>query len=403
MRNAFQRAWRELTRRKARSAWALSGYFVSVCFLTVTVSLLTASRERVRETLQTTGTQFAALIVDRAASTSGWAAPEEEGFYVHNTPTRTFPLSVITDWRGSPHVRHVAPVLVFRIRTETGRTLSVAGFEPEDMEAVRCFSCSASDIVEGQPLSAHTAGTALLEQTFAAAGNLRAGDTLTLGGKPFRVAGVISPGSRPVKADIYLALPDAAAVADTRLSRPLAGEVNVALVDGADAVTHAQAIAETSQRLGPDSACVGYGCWQPAGQALGTGLKGLGGLALLAAAFFVLWTAHTQQLAIRERRRDIGILKAIGWTDGDVTAQILAECTLQALIGGMAGSLLAVFLLACPPALRWALPAEDLPSLLQPRTFLSAPLIALGVGILSGLAPAWAATRIRPADTLRHL
>lgn len=70
-------------------------------------------------------------------------------------------------------------------------------------------------------------------------------------------------------------------------------------------------------------------------------LGGVGGVALLVAAFGV---ANTMMMAILERTREIGLMKAIGATNRDVLTVFLIEAGLVGLAGGLAGVGLSYFL-----------------------------------------------------------
>ncbi len=70
-------------------------------------------------------------------------------------------------------------------------------------------------------------------------------------------------------------------------------------------------------------------------------LGSVGGVALLVAAFGV---ANTMTMAILERTREIGLMKAIGATDRDVLTVFLIEAGLVGLAGGVAGVVLSYFL-----------------------------------------------------------
>jgi putative ABC transport system permease protein len=63
-------------------------------------------------------------------------------------------------------------------------------------------------------------------------------------------------------------------------------------------------------------------------------LGGIGGVALLVAAFGV---ANTMTMAILERTKEIGLMKAIGATDRDILTVFLIEAGLVGLSGGLAG------------------------------------------------------------------
>ena len=131
-------------------------------------------------------------------------------------------------------------------------------------------------------------------------------------------------------------------------------------------------------------------------------------LSLLAALITSLAAVNTMQAfyaSVRERTREIGILRAVGATRGDVAAVVLAEAAATGLAGGVVGVLLARIAAALLDRLaRTGLP--DFP--FKPPTFFSfhAEHVALGVGVallaalLGALIPARAAARLDPAKAL---
>ena len=131
-------------------------------------------------------------------------------------------------------------------------------------------------------------------------------------------------------------------------------------------------------------------------------------LSLLAALITGLAAVNTMQAfyaSVRERTREIGILRAVGATRGDVAAVVLAEAAATGLAGGVVGVLLARIAAALLDRLaRTGLP--DFP--FKPPTFFSfqAEHVALGVGVallaalLGALIPARAAARLDPAKAL---
>lgn len=129
-----------------------------------------------------------------------------------------------------------------------------------------------------------------------------------------------------------------------------------------------------------------------------------GSLALAVASIGIV---NTLIMAILERRREIGIMKAIGASDSDVMKLFFAEAGAMGILGGMTGV-----------ALGWAigriinvgtnfyLRSQSLP----PDNFWSVPwwLVALAIGfsfvvsLISGLYPAGRAARLDPVQALRY-
>jgi putative ABC transport system permease protein len=113
----------------------------------------------------------------------------------------------------------------------------------------------------------------------------------------------------------------------------------------------------------------------------------------------VLVSMNTMMMAARERTREIAVLKALGFTDRAVVALVLTEALLITFVGGLLGAGLArlVFSLTDFTA------GGFFPNfVVADSTVLQALGIALFLGVVSGAAPAWNASRLRIVAALRH-
>jgi len=114
----------------------------------------------------------------------------------------------------------------------------------------------------------------------------------------------------------------------------------------------------------------------------------------------LLVTGNTMAISVRERTSELAVFKAIGFSDRAVLFFVLAESLVIALIGGLLG--LALALLAVP-ALATALNGL-LPSLVLAPAILGLGLVvAIAVGIISGLLPGITAMRMRVVNALRRV
>ncbi|HMI53583.1 MAG TPA: FtsX-like permease family protein, partial [Candidatus Saccharimonadales bacterium] len=129
-----------------------------------------------------------------------------------------------------------------------------------------------------------------------------------------------------------------------------------------------------------------------------------GSLALTVASLGII---NTLVMAILERRREIGILKALGATDSDVRSLFFAEAGAMGLVGGFLGVALGWLI---GMALTWGttiyLRRQDLPgvkiSYVPWWLALGAIAFAVVVSLVAGLYPAARAARLNPVEALRY-
>jgi putative ABC transport system permease protein len=114
----------------------------------------------------------------------------------------------------------------------------------------------------------------------------------------------------------------------------------------------------------------------------------------------LLVTGNTMAISVRERTSELAVFKAIGFSDRAILFFVLAESLTISLIGGILGLLLAVIAV---PALAKALNGL-LPTLvLAPTVLLLGLLVAIAVGLVSGLLPGISAMRMRVVSALRRV
>lgn len=104
----------------------------------------------------------------------------------------------------------------------------------------------------------------------------------------------------------------------------------------------------------------------------------------------ILW------IVVRERTQEIGLIKALGATRGQIIAWYLCEALLTSLLGGAAGLFLGA---AGAAALSRLVPG--LSTFTSPGIVTAALLMAVTVGIAAGVAPAIRASRLDPVESLR--
>jgi putative ABC transport system permease protein len=114
----------------------------------------------------------------------------------------------------------------------------------------------------------------------------------------------------------------------------------------------------------------------------------------------LLVTLNTMMMAARERTTEIAILKTLGFTDGLVLRIVAAEALIVSLLGGLLGCGLAFLIFR-----RLDFTAGGMfPNFrVLPETVGWGLLVALGMGLASGLVPALTAARLQIANALRKV
>jgi putative ABC transport system permease protein len=105
---------------------------------------------------------------------------------------------------------------------------------------------------------------------------------------------------------------------------------------------------------------------------------------------------------VTERTREIGIRRALGAKRRDITMQFLVESVAQTAVGGLLGVLLGLGIVYLVPLLSEWISNSHLPARIHvPSIFLSV-VVAIVVGVIFGLYPAFRAALLDPIEALRH-
>jgi putative ABC transport system permease protein len=263
-------------------------------------------------------------------------------------------------------------------------------------------------------------GEVVLEKHYAKFHHAQLGDKVEINGRPFSIVGLleIKEGSQIASANIYLSLQDAQALLGAesdgvnivylRLKNPsllsqvktsIAGKLNGVSVTSSDSFLELMGgVSKISDQF-----------------SLIVSLIALGG------AVFLIVKAMLSNLV--ERSREIGILKAVGWTEKDVQKQLMCEVFLQSLLGGVLGIAMGYFFsyllgfLSIPVSTPWELNllpafAKDaaaaaqtvrLPVSVSARLAAVSLALSLAAGSMATYFMGKRTARMKPAEILRQL
>ena len=281
-----------------------------------------------------------------------------------------------------------------------------------------------AQVTKGRFLGPSGGKEALISTTYAVKHSLEVGSSIDLNGTTFKVVGLVNPPLGGQTADVYLPLKQLQTLASEK------GLANVILVR-AKSSSDVGAVQAAIQKALPQAQVASSK--QIADKISGSlvdasnlshnlGLV----LSIVAAAAAFLLAALLALSSVGKRVRELGTLKALGWTQRMVVRQIAGESLAQGAVGGLLGIALGVVAALAINAFGPTLTASaatgggssSLLGLDTVRTAtssvsLTAPvgvgILAIGFGLallgglIAGTAAAMRAARLRPADALRQM
>jgi len=111
---------------------------------------------------------------------------------------------------------------------------------------------------------------------------------------------------------------------------------------------------------------------------------------------------NTTMMNVLERTREIGIIKSIGGSRGQVVQIFITEALMISLIGGILGCLAAVGLVTVLSRLTIPLIGFELPYQFPEWLFVVGVAMAVGIGFGSALYPSTSAASVKPVEALRY-
>ena len=126
-------------------------------------------------------------------------------------------------------------------------------------------------------------------------------------------------------------------------------------------------------------------------------LGSIAGISLLVGGIGVM---NIMLVSVTERTREIGIRRAVGATAGDIVTQFVTEALTLSLLGGLAGIVIGIGASLLVDGQKVG--EQEMTTVIQAWSIAAAFGVAAGIGLLSGIYPAWRATVIDPIAALRN-
>ena len=327
---------KELYYQKRRTLMSILGLSIGIALLIILNSLSSAYRQAAHVPLKEIG---ADITVQRSGD-----VPKDLAGAVFPCSAVTIRKDEVEKIRRLPGVRGVGTGLLLWV-FDPNRAWIVLGIEKENSIGPSLLRSSVTEgrfLEDGKP-------EALVEQAYARQFGIKLNDTVSVADKKFPVVGFVD-ASRAAKiaiANIYLPVTEAQdlAVSSKQLQSvsPYApGDVNLLFIK-ADQERITSLASEMKGILGNKATVATPDSF----------LKLLGSLfalsdkftlvaSLIAIIIAVLIAFKTMAGNIAERAREIGVLKAVGWTNRNVVSQLMSESVIQCFMAGVLGLLIAL-------------------------------------------------------------
>jgi putative ABC transport system permease protein len=277
-------------------------------------------------------------------------------------------------------------------------------------------------------------GEVVIEKHYAKFQHKKMGDTLEISGRPFSVVGLleIREGSQIASANLYLSLQDAQGLLDGELTGgnpapqkggTISNGVNIVYLRLKNPSLLGQVKANIGKQLNGVSVASSDSSLELMGgvSKISDQFSFIASIIALGGAIFLIIKAMLSNLV--ERSREIGILKAVGWTERDVQKQLMGEVFLQSLLGGLLGILMGYIIsyllgfFSIPVSTPWELNllpafAKDtaaaaqtvrLPVSISARLTAVSLALSLVAGGMASYVMGKRTARMKPAEILRQL
>lgn len=252
------------------------------------------------------------------------------------------------------------------------------------------FSWRSLKLVSGRMPGDAMEPVVVLGQNAAEVLKKKAGDTIQIEAAELTVAGIVDGGALVENGSVILSLSLYQKISGNE------GKINIIDLRVASGMDE-DGIKRLCSRI---NALIPEARAMPAGEHVGNSeayrfIRAMSwGTSLLAVVVGVLGVMNTMLMTVFERKQEICILLAIGWKRGRVIRMILLESALLGLLGGIGGVMIGMSGLKVMerlPAINGLLEPD-----LSPRLMILSVAIAVVVGVVSGLYPAWRSSRLNP-------
>ncbi len=378
---------KNITRRKGRFVFTLLGITIGIASFVTLLSLGGGLKNEIKRQASELG---ANLIV----TPKGWCAYEQVSVLTGEQLPEAIPFDVV---KKISAIKGLAAVPYLTERTAIKNSpVPVIGILPEEMKAFKAWEMEKGSYFETQNEKAVIIGSGIAQQF-----KLNPTDEVKIRGKSFPVKGILKETGSKDDIAMFMPLPVAQRLYGVR---DMVSFIAVKVADIAKTDEYILKIQEAAnvavvsdkQLLKSVLSIVGT---------VSVTLQLIAAVAILAAAFGII---NTMTTAIYERKREIGILQAIGAKRSTIFKAFLFESGFYGILGGIIGvaSGLVFSSVASPYISQNEFTAfmkgTEVAGSFDLRLVLWSLIFSIFVSLISGVYPAWRASKLSPVEAISY-
>jgi putative ABC transport system permease protein len=384
----FTLALRNLTRRRARTILTLLGVAIAIAFTVTILSITQGLESSFENSIAKQGADI--VIVPKEAE--AYPYPDVAAF------VGSFPEELLEDIEQIDNVKATFPVFTAIpmdfMPDKPGAIPILFGVTPEYFPEVASYL----SIEKGRFINPEDEYTLVAGSGLAAVAELNLGSMLEFRGQAYEVVGILASSGSMDDAMLYAPLES---LQETYAKDGQLTYVPVKVVD----ITKAE---ETANRISSQWSDVISAQTQKSMVDKFSDLLGImdaanAGLSAVALLIGILFILSTMMMAVGERVKEIGTMRAIGIHKGFIFRMVVSESLITSLVAGLIGCLAGYGMsLGITRILTDFFGLSYFSPIVSLDIFLIGIGIALGVGILAGLFPAWRISRTNIVQALHY-
>ena len=392
----FTFAYKSLSQQKSRAALTLLGMIIGIAVIVALISLGTGMRASISGNLEKVGADRI-NIFPAGLFSGGMGGPPQE--------TVPFSEKELNEIARLPGVKDVQPYFFrsgeVKFRNEVA-FVNIGGGTEEILEIYSNFyNLKEGRYVKDFDTRAVDIGIRLAEDTFET--DIRVGDFIEVNGKKFEVVGIFTEiGNQQDDTTVYMPIKAGQTLYDAR------GEISM-MIATADDERKVKLTADRIEvrlkklRGGKDFEIATTADFaKQINQVLGVLTFVLGGIASISIIVGGVIIMNTMLMSVFERTPEIGILKATGAKQKTILLLFLTEAGFVGLVGGILGFIVGAALSIIIDIIGTAYVGSMFQTKITIELVIGSILFSFIVGAISGLYPAWQASKLRPIEALRY-